>query len=108
MEKLDFSYMGPVLKQARLSAKMTQEGLAERIGRTARYIMAIENEDKGVSLDTLVKLIRALGISADAIVYPEQKADNSETEQLIRIIRLLNSRDKNILLATAKQMLEES
>lgn len=99
MEKLDFSYMGPVLKQVRLSAKMTQEEPAERIGRTARFIMAIENEEKGVSLDTLVKQSRALGISADTIVYPEREADNGETEQLIRNIGLLNSRDKSILLA---------
>lgn len=108
MEKLDFSYMGPILKQARISAKMTQEELAEQIGRTARYIMAIENEEKGVSLDTLVKLVRALNISADTIVYPEQESDNSVTEQLIRIIRLLDSRDKNILLAAAKQMLDKN
>lgn len=108
MEKIDFAYMGPILKQARLSAKMTQEELAERIGHSVRYIMAIENEEKGVSLDTLVKLIRTLGISADTIVYPELESDNGETEQLIRIIRLLNSRDRNILLAAAKQMLEKS
>lgn len=30
--------------------------------------MAIENEEKGVGLDTLIKLIRVLGISADVIV----------------------------------------
>ena len=68
--------------------------------------MAIENEEKGVSLDTLVKLIRALGISADVIVYPERETNSGDTEQLLRSIRLLNSRDRNILLAAAKQMLE--
>lgn len=106
MEKIDFSYMGPILKQARLTAKMTQEDLAERVGHTARYTMAIENEEKGVSLDTLVKLIRALGISADVIAYPEREAADCDTEQLVRLIRLLNSRDRKILLAAVKQMLE--
>lgn len=108
MEKLNLSYMGPVLKQARIDAKMTQEDLAERIGKTARYLQAIENEERGVSLDTLFRLVRALGISADAIAYPGREADNGEAEQLMRLIRLLNSRDRNVLLAAAKQMLENN
>lgn len=108
MEKLDLSYMGPILKQARIAAKMTQEDLAERIGKTARYLQAIENEERGVSLDTLLRLVRVLGISADTIAYPDREADNGETEQLVRLIHLLNSRDRSILLAAAKQMLESN
>lgn len=106
VEKLDFSYMRPILKQARLTANMTQEELAERIGRTARYIMAIENEERGVSLDTLIKLIRTLNISADTIAYPERNITDSEDDQLIRLIQRLNSRDKNIIRAAAQKMLD--
>lgn len=106
MKKLDFSYMGPILKQARTSAKITQEELAERVGVTARYIMAIENEEKGVGLENLILIIRTLNISADTIFYPQRETDNSNDEQLYRMIRFLNSRDKKILLSTAKQMLE--
>ena len=35
MENIDISYMGPVFKAARLSAHLTQEQVAERIGVTA-------------------------------------------------------------------------
>lgn len=39
------------------------------------------------------------------VVYPDQETDDGETEQLIRYIRLLNSRDRKVLLASARQML---
>ena len=65
MKKLDLSYMGPVFKQARLDANMTQDELAERVGITSRFLQAIESNERGVSVDTLIRIIRALGISAD-------------------------------------------
>ena len=105
MEKLDLSYMGPMFKQIRLAKKVTQDELAERVGITSRFLQPIEGNERGVSLDTFIQLIRALGISADTVVYPEKETDDGETEQLIRCIRLLNSRDRKVLLASARQML---
>lgn len=106
MEKLDLTYIGARIKQARLNAKMTQEELGERIGKTSRYIQAIENENKGFSLDTLIRLIRALNLPAEAIIYSDPRAD-SESDQWLRMFRLLSNRDQKILLATAKEMLKE-
>lgn len=106
MEKLDLTYIGVRIKQARLNAKMTQEELGERIGKTSRYIQAIENENKGFSLDTLVRIVRALNLPTDAIIYPEPGID-SEADQWLRMFRLLSRRDQQILLATAKAMLKE-
>ena len=106
MDTLNLTYMGPLLKQARLSAGMTQEELAERVGVTARYIMAIENEGKCPALDVWIRLIRTLKISADTIVYPEQISFTDEDEQLLRMIRMLNSRDKKIIQAAAQEMLD--
>ncbi|MDE6685988.1 MAG: helix-turn-helix domain-containing protein [Lachnospiraceae bacterium] len=107
MEKLDLSYIGMRIKQARQDAKMTQEELGERIGKTSRYIQAIENENKGFSLDTLIRIVRALNLSTDAIIYPEPDID-SEADQWLRMFRLLSHRDQQILLAAAKAMLKES
>lgn len=104
--KLDLSYIGPQLKQARLSANLTQEDVAEQLGVTARYVMAIENEGKCPSLDVCFRLIRILNISADAIVYPEKRISEGGDERLIRMIQMLNSRDKKIVYATAQKMLD--
>lgn len=58
MENIDFSYIGPMLKAARIEAEMTQETLAEQIDITTRYIMVIENESKRPALDVFFCLHR--------------------------------------------------
>lgn len=99
MEEIDFAYMGPMIKAARTEASLTQEELAEQLGITTRYLMAIENEVKCPALDLWFRLIRALHTSADAIVYPED-------EQLILMIRMLNSRDKAVIKTAVQAMLD--
>lgn len=80
VENLNLSYMGSILKQARIAAKMTQKELGERVGKTARYLQAIENEKKGIGLETLNRILRALNLSADTIVFSDRDTDSSESE----------------------------
>lgn len=106
MEDLNLSYMGPMLKDARLKSKLTQDEVAERIGITTRYLMAIENEGKCPALDVWFRLIRTLHISADNIVYPEDTAEKDQDEQLLCMIRSLNRRDKKIAQTAIQAMLD--
>jgi DNA-binding XRE family transcriptional regulator len=61
--------LGQTIKKARQAAELTQDGLAECVGITGRYIMAIENENKQPSIEVLYKIIRALSIPADSIFF---------------------------------------
>lgn len=106
MRILNLSYMGPMLKDSLLKSKLTQDEVAERVGITTRYLMAIENEGKCPALDVWFRLIRTLHISADNIVYPENSAEREEDEQLLFMIRSLNSRDKKITQASVQAMLD--
>lgn len=106
MKDLNLDYMGPMLKDARLKVKLTQDEVAERVGITTRYLMAIENEGKCPALDVWFRLIHALQISADGIVYPRDAAEKETDEQLLCMIRLLNSRDKKIIQASIQAMLD--
>lgn len=98
--------LGQLLKQARLTARFTQDELAERIGVTGRYIMALENEKKTPSFEVLCKLIHTLNIPAERIFYPENEATEKEKEQLLRLLSLCNERDLAIIAATVKAMVE--
>jgi transcriptional regulator with XRE-family HTH domain len=98
--------LGATIKQARIAVNLTQDELAEHIGVTGRYIMALENEHKQPSFEVLCKLILALNISADNIFYPENPHTENEKEQLIRLLSQCNERDLKIITATAKAMLE--
>ena len=105
-EKVDISYMGPVFKKYRLDANRTQEDVAEKVGITTRFLMALENEEKRPSLDILLRLVDVLNIPGDAILHPQLQAMDGEDEQLIRMMMHLNSRDKQVIRSTILSMLE--
>lgn len=100
------SNLGSTIKQARLSANLTQDELAEQIGITGRYIMALENEHKHPSFEVLCKIILTLNIPADNIFYPESQNTENEKEQLIRLLSRCDERDLKIITATVKAVLE--
>lgn len=98
--------LGATIKQARLAANLTQDELAEQIGITGRYIMALENEHKHPSFEVLCKIILTLNIPADNIFYPESQNTENEKEQLIRLLSRCDERDLKNITATVKALLE--
>ena len=78
-------HFGIAIKNARLDCGLTQEALAERAGISCRYLIAIEN-GRSPKLPTVYRLIYAMHISADQILYPDQPSENSERAQLIHIL----------------------
>ncbi len=76
--------MGPIFKKYRVDANRTQEEVAEKVGITARFLMALENEEKRPSLDILLRLVDTLNIPGDAILHPQIQHTDSEEQQLLR------------------------
>ena len=101
-----FDRLGSILKSARKTKGLTREQLAEIINISPRYLMSIENENKKPSYDVLFRLVRELGISADAIFYPENQYIDTKVEQLIRLLYLCDDRELKIATATVKALLE--
>jgi HTH-type transcriptional regulator / antitoxin HipB len=67
-EKAIAFMVGEMIKEARKKAKLTQDGLAERIGTKKSYISRIENGKIDIQLSTLFKIFeegfgKKLGIS---------------------------------------------
>ena len=97
-EKMDISYMGSIFKKYRVDANRTQEEVAEKVGITARFLMALENEEKRPSIDILLRLV-------DAILHPQIQHIDSEDQQLLRQYMRLNDRDKSVIRAAIQEML---
>ena len=104
-EKIDISYMGNKKKKYRLEAKRTQEEVAEKVGITARFLMALENEEKRPSIDNLLRLVDTLNIPGDAILHPQIQHIDSEDQQLLRQFMRLNDRDKAVIRVAIQEML---
>lgn len=49
--------------------------------------------------------MRALGISADRVVYPEDEVEESEEFQLVRLIRACDVRDRAAIKAMVEALL---
>ena len=104
-EKMDISYMGSIFKKYRVDANRTQEEVAEKVGITARFLMALENEEKRPSIDILLRLVDTLNIPVDAILHPQIQHIDSEDQQLLRQYMRLNDRDKSVIRAAIQEML---
>lgn len=65
---MELESIGRNIRKYRLMKKLRQEDLAERTNLTNNYIGAIERGEKIPSLETLIVIINALGVSADMIL----------------------------------------
>ena len=98
--------LGDIIKSARQKADITIEDLASRVNITERYLYRIENEGKKPSFDVLYKLIRELSILPDSIFYTEKLTQDSEAENLVRMMYSCDERSMAIIKATIKAAIE--
>ena len=59
--------IGKNIRKYRLMKKLRQEDLAEKAGLTANYIGMVERGEKIPSLETFIKILNTLGVSADMV-----------------------------------------
>lgn len=81
--------IGKNIRKYRLLKKLRQEDLAEKAGLSINYVGAIERGEKLPSLETLLVIINALGVSADMIL-----ADVIDTGYLVKDSLLAEKLDK--------------
>ena len=59
--------IGKNIRKYRLMRKLRQEDLAEKADLSINYVGAIERGEKTPSLESLISIINALGVSADVL-----------------------------------------
>lgn len=65
---MDYRLLGARVQQARRINGLTQERLAEMAGISLSFMGHIERGTRKASVETLVALARALGVSTDALL----------------------------------------
>ena len=68
MNELKLDTIGANIRKWRLSKMMRQEDLAEKTDLSVTYIGMIERGEKTPSLETLIAILNAIGISADMVL----------------------------------------
>lgn len=69
MQKVDDIKTGMRIQQARRAKGWTQDELAKRCGISLSFMGHIERGSRSMSLDTFVKICRALGVHADDLLW---------------------------------------
>ena len=68
MKKVRLDSIGANIRKCRLSKKLRQEDLAEKTNLSVTYIGMIERGEKTPSVETLVTILNAMGVSADVVL----------------------------------------
>lgn len=65
---MELKTIGKNIRKYRIMKKLRQEDLAEKANLSVNYIGAIERGEKIPSLEALLEIINALGVSADMVL----------------------------------------
>ena len=88
--------IGKRIKKQRELLGITREELSEKIGITPRFCYDLELGLKGMSVQTLYKLVQVLHVSADYLLFGESK-DTQGIETGISLLKACPSDKRNYL-----------
>lgn len=95
---MDFSF-GTSLRNAREKRNYKREQIAEREEISPRFLAVIESGRRKPSLDVLIRLVNAIGVSFDEILAPQVNANSEIVDRIRRLVPQCSQRDQELLLA---------
>ena len=103
--KLDFYTVGQRIRRLRRRKKLSQATLAEKVDVSATYISHLENGMKFMSVETLIALANALGVSTDTILCDslDQQLSACVTEFEI-ILKDCTNFERRVILDNARSI----
>lgn len=95
------------LREARKAAKLSQEALAKKIGRTKSTISRWESGERNPKMFEMVELEKTLGIPAEVLLYGKEEIKNTTLSEINRVSSQLQESRQKIVLDTASSQLKE-
>lgn len=92
MGEIDYIEMGGRLREARQVRKLTQEEAAEKCDITSSYYGNIERGNKKMSVETLGKIAKGMGVPTDWLLFG--KITESQEEFLMLLAELQKGADE--------------
>lgn len=92
LETYDRLATGDRLRLKRTLLGLTQEEMAEKIGRVPKYYADIERGSCGMSVETLMALSKSLNMSLDFLIYGDESEENKikHENEIFAIIDMLD------------------
>lgn len=96
--------MGQELRNARKERNMTQQQLADYTNHGLRHIQRIELGKVNPTFEMLYVLVHELGISADALFYPNMLATEKEMKHLIVKLHACSEEERQFIIQTMEYL----
>lgn len=90
--------IGELVREYRLSKKLTQQELAEKSDLSLPFINLIENNRRNLSVDTLLKILSAMNVDPSDFFRPLSETSDDNLQLLIEKIQLNKNRTEIIEL----------
>jgi transcriptional regulator with XRE-family HTH domain len=86
--------IGQRIKNYRKGQRLTQEELAEKSGLHSTYIGKVERNEKGITIETLIKITDALGITVEELFrYLQPYKERHDEDIIYQIVNKLQSKN---------------
>ncbi len=103
---MDYAALGKRIRDERLMQRLTLEKLAERTDKSINFIGQIERGEGKPSLETLVDIANALGVTVDSLLADNVKtSDNSIDKEISVLLRNMSDKGKRFILDTIQRYL---
>ena len=103
---MDYAALGKRIRDERLMQRLTLEKLAERTDKSINFIGQIERGEGKPSLETLVDIANALGVTVDSLLADNVKtSDNSIDKEITVLRRNMSDKGKRFILDTIQRYL---
>ena len=102
---MDRLALGAAIRAARLKKGYTQEQLAELIEVTPTHEKHIESGHRLPSVEVLFSIARALDLSLDNVIFPEQEAEDGRVKEVNIMLNQCGARELSVFLDVARSLL---
>lgn len=103
---MNYIALGKRIREERLKLRLTQEKLAEDVDVSSSYVGQIERGEKSVTLDTLIRITKRLGVTVDYLLKDSVSMENNNfMDQIKQLLQGRNIKQKQMALDVLKVML---
>lgn len=96
--------LGQRVKAARIVRGLSQERLSDISGVSIKHIANIEKAKCNPSIEKLVMVAGALGVSLDALLKPPSEQEQKEIQEITGLYRACSKEDQRLLLALVRAL----
>jgi transcriptional regulator with XRE-family HTH domain len=100
---MDYDALGKRIRDERRKQNLTQEQLAKKVNVTYSYIGQVERGKRGVTLELLIGISNALGVTVDYLLANYLENEDEYLRQLwIRLVKNRSEKEQDMIINVVK------